>query len=636
MLIIAQLAYGLREDYDVVVYTGNAAGVMAAYQAARTGSRVMLVEPSRWLGGMTGGGIDTLDWGEDDIVGGHTRLILMNRYSNLEYRKAFTHLMENTENVTILFEHRVNGVYMYNGGIHKIVLDLAPFDKMGCPPADAKVVGNHVLTGKVFIDASYDGELMAQTKSGKWSFSPCFIIFNFISINVLCLHLAIVKYTYGREAQSQYDESLAGYEQLMYTYDVDPYIIPGDPNSGLIDMVQDFPEKQVGSADDLIMGYGFRWEFDYEGNGYPIIPTSHYDPKKFEVFIRGFAKGNNALEDPGGIFMGRKITDKNLLKEEINSGGMSAENFKFPTNLKRSLFSPTPYGHNKDYPDGAYKDKARIWKEQQDYVRDLVHFLKTHDSVPDPIRKRVSRLTLSKKMFPDTYGYPHQLYIREARRMVSDYVITQHDLENRKDFDDSVGLAAYGVDEWPYATIVKDGKVALQGGYLSNMKIGGAYRIPYRAIRPKKAECTNLLVPVAMSSSHIAMTSLRMEPVYMTLGEAAGVAASIAAMKSIPVQDIAYEDLKAKFEEFKIVYDFGKYEFQDEYYEKYHRAKWIPAKSKEAFHNRVNEIGNRDIHDEMLREIKIQRENEASGASRASKSRKWAEGIMEGGSILGD
>ena len=442
----------------------------------------------------------------------------------------------------------------------------------------------------------------------------------------------VVKYTYGREARSQYDESLAGYEHMMYIYDVDPYVTPGDPNSGLINMVQDMVEKEVGAADDLIMGYGFRWEWDYEGNGYPVIPTSTYDPKKFEVFMRGFEKGYNALEDPGGIFMGRKITDKTLLKEEINSGGMSVENFKFPPNLKRSLFSPTPYGQNKDYPDAVYKDKARIWKEQQDYVRDLVHFLQTHESVPDPIQKRMSKLTLSKKMFPDTYGYPHQMYIREVRRMVSDYVITQHDLENKKDFDDSIGLAAYGVDEWPYATVVKDGKVALQGGYLSNMKIGPAYRIPYRAIRPKKIECTNLLVPVAMSASHIAMTSLRMEPVYMTLGESAGVAASIAATKGIAVQDIEYGDLKTRFEEVKIIYDFGKYEFKDDYYEKYHRAQWIPARNKEAFHNRVHEIGSRDIHDEMTRGKTKQREHtEESG-----KQRKWAEGVMEGGSILGE
>ena len=457
------------------------------------------------------------------------------------------------------------------------------------------------------------------------------------------IYLYIVKYTYGRESHSQYDESLAGYEQMMYVYDIDPYNTPGDPNSGLINMVQDYQIQEIGTADDLIMGYGFRWEFDYDGNGYPIIPTSYYDPKNFEIFTRGFANGNNAVEDPGGIFMGRKITDKKLLKEEVNSGGMSVENFKFPTNLKRSLFSPTPYGQNKDYPDGAYKDKARIWKEQQNYVRDLIHFLQTHESVPDPIKKRMSKLTLSKKMFPDTYGYPHQMYIREARRMISDYVITQHDVENKKDFEDSIGLAAYGVDEWPYATIVKDGKVALQGGYLSNMKIGKAYRIPYRAIRPKKAECTNLLVPVAMSASHIAMTSLRMEPVFMTIGESAGVAASIAATQNIPVQDISYEHLKARFEEVKIIYDFGKYEFQDEYYEKYHRAKWIPARNKEAFHDRVSEIGTRDIHDERARETQREKQHKVEmnkiqndHSKESTKDRKWAESLVEGSSILGD
>ena len=185
---------GFREDYDICVYTGNAAGVMAAYQAAKQGANVILIEPSRWLGGMTGGGIDTLDWGEDDIIGGHTRLILQNKYDNKQYREAFKHLMDSSENVTILFEHRVNGVYMNGNEIRQIVLDLAPYDKLGCPPPNAKVVNNHVISARTFIDCSYEGELMAQTKS--------------------------VKYTFGRESRDTYGESLAGIEVLRHNHNL--------------------------------------------------------------------------------------------------------------------------------------------------------------------------------------------------------------------------------------------------------------------------------------------------------------------------------------------------------------------------------------------------------------------------------
>ena len=201
-------------------------------------------------------------------------------------------------------------------------------------------------------------------------------------------------------------------------------------------------------------------------------------------------------------------------------------------NLARALFAPTNYGHNAGYADGDYATRARIWKEQQDFVRGMTHFLRTDPSVPAKQKEIALSAGLEKGAFDDTRGYPHQLYVREARRMVSDYVVTQKDLEGRTSPADSVGLASYGVDEWPYATVALDGQVALMGGYYSMLYLEernrGIYRIPYRAIRPKQGQCANLLVPVCVSASHIAMTSLRMEPVWMILGESAGVAAAMA------------------------------------------------------------------------------------------------------------
>ena len=214
------------------------------------------------------------------------------------------------------------------------------------------------------------------------------------------------------------------------------------------------------------------------------------------------------------------------------------------------MFAPTNYGHNASYPDGDYATRARIWKEQQDFVRGMTHFLRTDPSVPAKQKEIALSAGLEKGAFDDTKGYPHQLYVREARRMVSDYVVTQKDMEGKAAPADSVGLASYGVDEWPYATVALDGKVALMGGYYSMLyleeKNRGIYQIPYLSIVPKKAQCKNLLVPVCVSASHIAMTSIRMEPVWMTLGESAGVAAAMAVKSGQAVQDVPYADLQPK------------------------------------------------------------------------------------------
>lgn len=514
--LLAGLLLGLTtlcaaDSYDVCIYGGNASGVMAACAAAKEGAKVIVVEPSRWLGGMTGGGLMHIDWGREEAVSGSTRPILKKDYKDAQYRTVFTEMLKSA-GVTVLSEHRVSKVEKTGGVIRFITLDLAPFDEYGCPPAAPTKAGARVIAAKVFIDCSYEGDLMAR--SG-------------------------VAYTYGREAKSAYGESLAGAQPPMSVYAIDPYVKSGDPQSGLLPGLQSTPVAPVGEADKLTMGYGFRWRFVFKGESLPIEPPANYDPKQFELYRRAFQQGVDILS---GRVMRGKVDGWEKSGGRVYSGGAG--------NLARALFAPTNYGHNAGYADGDYATRARIWKEQQDFVRGMTHFLRTDPSVPAKQKEIALSAGLEKGAFDDTKGYPHQLYVREARRMVSDYVVTQKDMEGRTSPADAVGLASYGVDEWPYATVALDGKVALMGGYYSMLyledKHRGIYRIPYRSIVPKKEQCTNLIVPVCVSASHIAMTSIRMEPVWMILGESAGVAASMAVKSGSSVQDVPYSELYPK------------------------------------------------------------------------------------------
>jgi hypothetical protein len=183
-------------------------------------------------------------------------------------------------------------------------------------------------------------------------------------------------------------------------------------------------------------------------------------------------------------------------------------------------------------------------------MRGMTHFLRTDPSAPEKLKTRAAAIGFSPGQFDDTAGWPHQLYVREARRMISSYVVTQKDMEGTTDPSDSVGLASYGVDDWPYAMHPLDGKVALQGGEFSMLyldeKHRGIYKIPYRSITPHERECRNLFVPVCCSASHIAMTSIRMEPVWMALAEASGIAAALAIKSDVAVQRVDYPALKSK------------------------------------------------------------------------------------------
>ena len=537
---------------DVCVYGGTASGVMAALAAKKEGAKVILIEPTRYLGGMTGGGIHHLDWGKGNTVGGSTYKMLTESLKqekrsthgtmllgigNKEYRERFRKEID-TAGIKVIYEHRLGKVQV--GGktiehptrlkpialgeqfsskkkehsIRSIILDYAPVDETGCPPPHPNKRDVIKVSAKVFIDCSYEGDLLAQ--SG-------------------------VSYTWGRESREHYNESLAGVRPSLWVHDIDPYLKPGNPKSGLIPFIQDRQTGPLGSADNLTMGYCFRYEFDKSGKGIPIPEPVDYDPAEFELYRR-------ALNGNLDIFSSRKMRYTLNLKEA------KKDPFVGGANLNRNLMASTVYGCNVDYPNRDWTTRSRIWKFHQEFLSKIVHFAKTDPSSPESLQNYAKRLTFKRGPFDETGGWPSQLYVREARRMVSSYVVSQKDIAGETNPAHPVGLAAYGVDDWPYAVVVEDGKVALQGGefsiiYLDGGTYNGSYKIPYESIVPTRGECDNLIVPVCVSASHIAFTSLRMEPVWMILGESAGVAAALAVDGDIPVQDVPYEQLRPKLDE---------------------------------------------------------------------------------------
>jgi len=499
------------DNPDICIYGGTASGVMAAVTAAKQGRSVVLIEPSRWLGGMTGGGLSHVDWGREKAVGGTALSILSKNYDDAQYRQVFRELVKKYR-IRVIDEHRISAVQKDGAAIRSLTLDHAPPDALGCPVAAATKANAMTLPAQVFIDCSYEGDLMAR---------------------------AGVSYTWGRESRDEYGESLAGVRPNLAVYAIDPYVTPGNAKSGLLPFIQDMKAQPEGSADRLTMGYGFRWKFSKDADRLPIPAPEHYDPKQWELYRRGFK--NKAKIDEGRRMKG-KLGFFEPAGGRIHSLGAG--------NLARALLAPTNYGSNAEYPDGDYATRARIWKTDQEFMRGMTHFLRTDGCVPDKFKQTALEFGFQRGIFDDTQGWPHQLYVREARRMKSDYVVTQKDLEGTTDPADSIGLASYGVDDWPYATYVHEGKVALYGGEFSMLYLDdqheGIYKIPYRAITPKPSECTNLLVPVCVSASHIAMTSIRMEPVWMILGESAGIAASMAVTEKVPVQQVSYAAMKEK------------------------------------------------------------------------------------------
>ncbi len=494
---------------DIVVYGGTSGGVAAAVQAARMGKSVVLIEPGNHLGGLTTGGLGATDIGNKAAIGGVSREFyreVFRHYANDEAWRQQTRdqykeqRSSSNEDTMWTFEpHVAEAIYerwvadaripVYKG--ERLDLENGVSKRDGAIQS-IRMESGLEFEGSVFIDATYEGDLMAR---------------------------AGVSYTVGREGNDQYGETLNGVQLgqkwHQFNKNVDPYITPGDPSSGLLPGVHGGSPGVHGQGDHRVQAYNFRICLtDAPENQLPLPKPEGYDPLRYELLLRYINAGvwdALSLNTP----MPNRKTDIN------NHGGFSSDNI----------------GMNYEYPDGDYAKRDEIFKEHVTYHQGMLWFLVHDPRVPEAIRAEVGKWGLCKDEFQDTGGWPHQLYVREARRMVSDYVMTQHNCQGREVADDPVGLAAYTMDSHNTQRYVSKDGWALNEG---DVQVRGfpPYPIAYRAIVPKEAECSNLLVPVCLSASHIAFGSIRMEPVFMVLGQSAATAAAQAIDQNRPVQQI--------------------------------------------------------------------------------------------------
>ncbi|PYL01622.1 MAG: xanthan lyase [Verrucomicrobia bacterium] len=515
-------------ESDICVYGGTSGGVAAAVQTARLGRTAVIVESGRHPGGLSSGGLGATDIGNKSAIGGISREFyarVAKHYANdrawtfetrddyFQHRRGSQTAASDAKALQTMwtFEPRVaEDIFfrMINEAKKPIYFDqrLASVKKQNARIVEIAMESGKVFRAKMFIDASYEGDLMAR---------------------------AGVSYTVGREANAQYGETLNGIRaetpKHQFIVPVDPYLRPGDPNSGLLPFIQPGDGGVPGDGDRRVQTYNYRLCFTtHAQNRKPIEPPPNYDPARYELLARYLEALVAAGRKPKLAEFWNPIWMPNGKTDINNNGG----------------FSTDFIGMNYDYPDGDYATRARIWKQHEDYTRGFIHFLATNPRVPQNIRDEIRRFGLCKDEFLDTGGWPNQLYVREARRMVSDYVMTERNCRGQEVAADSIGLAAYNMDSHNCQRIVKHGRVENEGDVqVPPMK---PYPISYRSIVPKANECENLFVPICLSATHIAYGSIRMEPVFMILGESAATAACQATDDNLPVQKVDYQKLRAQ------------------------------------------------------------------------------------------
>ncbi len=506
---------------DVCVYSATPSGILAAIAVKREGKTVVIIEPSRWAGGMLGAGLKPMqDCPNYVSTGGLTHELIPTLGTSMEplvksdkrslnpaaIREEFIALLARHE-IPVYYEHRLGRVEKAGTTIEAAWFDRAPFDELGCPISEAEKKDAIQVSSSVFIDASYEGDLMPA--SG-------------------------VSFRVGRESEEEFGEENAGVQPPMELAPISPFIEPGNRESDLLKWVENDHGKPVGAADGYTQAYNYRFYTTSDPEyRLPIEAPEGYSPADFELVGRYVA------------YLVETTDDSEALRKKlvgIYPGWMNSGEWNYQ---RSSLFSMSPLGVSQDYAEGDAAEKARVWKLHQNYLKGLAEFMRTDSRVPEWYREYAAALGLDRRAHSETQGWPHQLYIRVARRLKGRYTVTAHDVYNRTTIDDSIGLAQYGIDTYPARRIwtEKDGEVFV--GIEGKMFIGGGrgptdipYPIPYRAITPVENECTNLLVPVCFSATHLGYASARMEPVFMICGESAGIAACHAIDQHVSVQNI--------------------------------------------------------------------------------------------------
>ena len=480
-------ACNIPAKYDVCIYGGTSAGVIAAYSAAQRGLDVVLVEPTEHIGGMTSGGLGLTDIGNKQVIAGLAKQFYRKvgeHYGRLEQWTFEPSVADSImraylehDNITLMENLRIRECTMDGTRIKGIIVE----DSKN--PSRTKTV-----KADYFIDCSYEGDLMAR--SG-------------------------VEYTVGREANEQYGETYNGVELMdrhQFPDGIDPYKEKGNPESGLLWGISPAQVAQDGTADNMVQAYNYRICLtDDPENMIPVTRPANYDSTRYELLLR-LMEVQPEKEFLNDYFIWSRMPNR---KTDINN---------------RGGFSTDMIGMNHNYPEASYEERQQIIDAHTDYTKGLLYFFGHDERVPEILRKRMLLWGYPKDEYVKYGHWTPQLYVRESRRLVGEYVATQADCEGRTSVQDGIGWAAYQMDSHNCQRVVvcKDGKYMVKNE--GNVEIGGGlpYPVSYRSITPKREQCTNLLVPVCMSASHIAYGSIRMEPVFMVLAQSAGVAAALA------------------------------------------------------------------------------------------------------------
>ena len=508
------------EAYDLVVYGGTSGGIVAAIQARAMGKTAVLIEPGNHVGGLTAGGLGATDIGNKSAIGGLSREFYRRIAQHYADDAAWVHERRDSyksgrgsgdsgaAEMWTFEPHVAEQIYLDwldEAGVDVVLGERLLRDGTGVEKDAAHITAitcesGRRVAGRMFLDATYEGDLLAE---------------------------AGVSFHVGREAESVYGETLNGIRvahalKHQFSHDVDPYVAPGDPSSGLLPLISADPPGSDGEGDGRVQAYNFRMcTTDVPANRRAWPKPAGYDEAEFELLFRNFEAGDRRVPwNP--VFMPNRKTDTN-------------NNFAISTDY---------IGGNVGYVEGTYDERERIFADHRRYQQGLMWTLANHPRVPEEVQRHFQRLGLAKDEFVDTDNWPHQLYVREGRRMVSEYVMTQADCQWKRRAEDAVGLAAYNMDSHNCQRYVTaEGVVRNEGDVQVGVK---PYPISYTSIRPRQSECDNLLVPVCLSASHIAYGSIRMEPVFMVLGQSAATAAVLAIDAGIAVQEVPYADLRER------------------------------------------------------------------------------------------
>ena len=518
----------LKEVYnaDIIIYGGTSAAIIAAVEVVKSGKTVLIVSPDQHLGGLTSGGLGFTDTGNKAVIGGLSREFYHRVW--LHYKDDAAWNWQNQSDFgnkgqgTVAMDGEFRTMWLFEPHVaEKVFEDFVKENNIkvlrgewldrnkGLIKKKGEIISFSTLSGKVFkgkifIDATYEGDLMAA---------------------------AGINFHVGREGNAKYNETFNGVQTGVFQHDhhfksnISPYKIKDDPSSGLLPYISAEPPGEFGAADKKIQAYCFRMCMtNHPENSVPFPKPDNYDASKYELLLREFNTGRNDWFSKFDVLPNKK-TDTN------NHGAFSSDFI----------------GMNYDYPEADYQRRKEIIKQHYDYQAGLLWFVANDPRVPDAIRTKMASYGLAKDEFKDNNHWPHQIYVRESRRMIGDYITTEHDVMQRIETPESIGMGSYHIDSHnTQRYVTSEGYVQNEGDI--GVKPPGPYRISYGSIIPKKEECSNLFVPVCVSSSHIAYGSIRMEPVFMILGQSAAVAACLAIDEKCAIQDVSYNQLKKLLE----------------------------------------------------------------------------------------